>query len=539
MITGFHIDMNIARFRCEYLKQWLQRLSNLGYDTILWEVENNIRWDTCPECVAADAFDKKEFKALLDYCDNLGLESIPVLQTLGHCEYVLKHNKYKHLAELPERIDQYCPLHPDLPDFLYKWMDEYLELFTHTKRFHIGADEAWSLGKCPKCKHYIENNSLSELYINHVNSISKYLLDKNIQPIIWADMVLHYPEALEMLSRDIMLCDFMYDTYRNSGQIWVWDRICDDGSSDLKTKDQLDDWTIKQFGKYIFPNNPNELETFYTADYLSDKGFKVVTCPASCSYPDNIFASRTMLHIKNTFDSFKKGRKQHLQGSILTSWTMHLLPWELQSPSLEIPNFILNNPRLSLEDYLKFYSENHFGINDNRFFEACELLSRGCLFTHHPTLGFNKSAFATADGHVGKTICEIRNNGKLETEIGNCLICIDEYTKGIEIFNQLLLGATKGQEEIKYWHLAGENLLNRAKTSTYFLTFNWGSEIKGNLKSKLEPHVLLAEMQTLKRRIKSFYLDQLKPDCVNNYMHWIYYPIENYFTKIGNLELNK
>ena len=47
---GFHIDMNISQFTGPYLKQELKRLADLGYDTIIWEVENNIKWETCSEC---------------------------------------------------------------------------------------------------------------------------------------------------------------------------------------------------------------------------------------------------------------------------------------------------------------------------------------------------------------------------------------------------------------------------------------------------------------------------------------------------------
>ena len=64
-IIGFHIDMNIAQFRGEYLKQELKMLADLGYNTIIWEVENNIKWETCPECVSPDAFTKEEFKEIL------------------------------------------------------------------------------------------------------------------------------------------------------------------------------------------------------------------------------------------------------------------------------------------------------------------------------------------------------------------------------------------------------------------------------------------------------------------------------------------
>ena len=221
-MRGFHIDMNITQFRGPYLKKELKTLTDLGYNTIIWEVENNIRWETCPECVSPDAFTKAEFKDILAYSRSLGLEPIPLLQTIGHCEYVLKNDRYKPLAEVPDRIDQYCPRNPDVVPFLRKWIDEYLELFGEVKYFHLGADEAYTLGECPQCREYAAAHSLSELYIDHMNAISIPLIEKGIRPVIWGDMLLHHPEALDRLSRKVVIFDWLYDRYYGFGEVHVW-----------------------------------------------------------------------------------------------------------------------------------------------------------------------------------------------------------------------------------------------------------------------------------------------------------------------------
>ena len=200
-LFGFHIDMNIAQFRGPYLKSELRALAAKGYNAIIWEVENNIRWETCPECVSPDAFSKAEFKEILAYGRSLRLEPIPLLQTIGHCEYVLKNERYKPLAEVPGRIDQYCPRNPEVVAFLTKWLEEYLDVFGPVRVFHLGADEAYTLGECPRCRAFAAEHSLSELYIDHINAMSRPLIDRGIRPVIWADMVLHHPEALDKLSR--------------------------------------------------------------------------------------------------------------------------------------------------------------------------------------------------------------------------------------------------------------------------------------------------------------------------------------------------
>jgi hypothetical protein len=245
-IIGFHIDMNISQFRGNYLMQELKRLADLGYNTVIWEVENNIKWDTCPECVSPDAFTKNEFKEILAYSRKLGLEPIPLLQTIGHCEYVLKNKKYEPLKELPDRIDQYCPRNPDVVPFLKKWTNEYLEVFGNVKYFHLGADEAYTLGKCPRCRAYAEEHSLSELFMSHMNAVSQPLIEKGVRPIIWGDMILHHPEALDKLSKKVMIFDWLYDRYYGSGSIHVW-------GQENKGRDDLDAGTLERFGAYLYP----------------------------------------------------------------------------------------------------------------------------------------------------------------------------------------------------------------------------------------------------------------------------------------------
>ena len=223
-IRGFHIDMNIAQFQGSYLKKKLKDLADLGYNTIIWEVENNIRWETCPECVSPDAFTKAEFKDILAYSRDLGLEPIPLLQTLGHCEYVLKNERYRPLAEIPDRIDQYCPRNPEVVTFLRKWIDEYLEVFGPVRYFHLGADEAYTLGECPRCKAYVSEHSLSDLFIEHINAMSQPLIEKGIRPVIWGDMLLNHPESLARLSRRVVVFDWRYDRYYGVPTVFIWGR---------------------------------------------------------------------------------------------------------------------------------------------------------------------------------------------------------------------------------------------------------------------------------------------------------------------------
>jgi hypothetical protein len=523
-MRGFHIDMNIAQFRGPYLMKELKSLADLGYDTIVWEVENNIRWETCPECVSPDAFTKEEFKDILAYSRSLGLEPIPLLQTIGHCEYVLKNDRYRPLAEVPDRIDQYCPRNPAVVPFLRKWIDEYLEVFGEVKYFHLGADEAYTLGECPRCKAYAAEHSLSALYIDHMNAMSVPLIKKGIRPVIWGDMLLHHPEALDKLSRKVVIFDWLYDRYYGFGEVHVW-------GNGNQAKEELDAATLERFGAYLYPlgDEPGrDPDVFYTADYLAANGFDVVVCPSSSCYGDSVFAPRTYFHMRNTYDSFRKGTSGPLKGAVLTSWTVHLFPWELQRTSIELPQFIAAHPDGDLAAFEKAYVREHFGVDDTGFFVAAGRLARRGLFNYAADLGFFKDAQPAPRGYVADRIEEMAKNGELEKELATCETRLREYREGLAQFGAYAKAAKTGRDELGAWDLAARNLINRTEASRVLLKARLngaGPEIAA------EAGRVLEVLRALRKETEAAVSAQVKPSRTAEMMQWMYDSMETALEK--------
>ena len=514
-LTGFHIDMNIAQFRGPYLKDRLKELAARGYNAILWEVENNIRWETCPECVSPDAFSKAEFQDILAYSRSLGLEPIPLLQTIGHCEYVLKNPRYKPLAEVPDRIDQYCPQNPEVAVFLKKWIDEYLEVFGNVRIFHLGADEAYTLGECPRCRAFAAEHSLSELYIDHINAMSRPLIDRGIRPAIWGDMVLHHPEALDKLSRKIFVFDWLYDRYEGCGTVQIW------GKGSLPPA-ELDAAALERFGRYIFPlgDEPGrDPDPFYTSDYLAAKGFDVVVCPSSSCYGDSVFAPRTYFHMRNTADSFRKGSAPGLGGGLLTSWTVHLFPWELQQTSIELAGYLARNPCATPADFERDYVRSHFGIDDTGFFAAAGRLARRGLFNYAADLGFFKDARPAPPDYVSGRIEDIAKKGEIDKELAECELRLREYRQGLELLEAYGRKATAGRAELEAWRLAARNLVNRAEASRFLLMSRAGREGAGGAD---EARRILAGLAALRTETGKAVAERIKPSRTAEIVAWMY-----------------
>ncbi len=514
-MRGFHIDMNIAQFRGPYLKKMLKVLADLGYDTIIWEVENNIRWETCPECVSPDAFTKAEFKDILAYGRELGLEPIPLLQTIGHCEYVLKHEAYKPLAEVPGRIDQYCPQNAAVAPFLKKWIEEYLEVFGPIRSFHLGADEAYTLGECPRCRAYVQTHSISALYIDHINALAQPLIDRGIRPIIWSDMLLHYPDALDSLSRKVVIFDWLYVRYHGSGKVEVW------GRGELG-KDELDGEALARFGRFLYPlgDEPGrDPDPFYTTDYLTAMGFDVVVCPSSSCWGDSVFAPRTYFHMRNTYDSFRKGLSGAGRGAVLTSWTVHLFPWELQLTSIELPMRMGGHPDGELWEHEDAYVRDHFGVEDKGFFAAAGKLANRGLFNYADDLGYFKDARPAPKDFVERRLDGMAAAGELTKELETCERRLAEYREGLALFEAYEKVAQRGQDELKRWQLAARNLINRAEASRVLLRHR----IEGpSPEIAAEAGRVLDGLKALRTETEAAVAAEIKPSRTAEILSWMY-----------------
>ena len=286
-----HLDFNTIQLKREAVLENLRIAADAGYNAVLWEVENKIRWTTCPECVHPEAFSKDEFREILAESRKLGLRPIPLLQTFGHAEYVLMkaHPEWKEKASDPAC---YCVSNPEVHTFLKRMVDEYLEVFGPVEDFHLGGDEAAAFGSCPVCS----KRGRMDLYAEHLNVVSEALREKGIRPGIWCDMVLSEKEIAETAK--------IPRTYT----IWHWDY-----EYDGKTEPTETTWSGK-------------------SGLLQQLGFSVVFCPSSASYTDGPFLPRYGRHVDNIAAAAALARDKKMRGFCVTSWSIRESTKRLQRP---------------------------------------------------------------------------------------------------------------------------------------------------------------------------------------------------------------
>ena len=208
-----HLDLKGAVPSFEALMNQLQYIRDYGYTGIIFEYEDRLKWKNWPE-LARQPFSRNEHRKLLEYCHDLGLETVPLIQTLGHLEWILKHEEYCHLRE-NNSVSELCPSVSGVREKLCRWIAEVLERHPHSRYLHIGGDEPFHLGTCPVCRKRAEASPYGKysIYLEHMGEICRFVLERNVRPIIWADLFSRSGQVnlLSHLPHGVILAEWKYN----------------------------------------------------------------------------------------------------------------------------------------------------------------------------------------------------------------------------------------------------------------------------------------------------------------------------------------
>ncbi len=210
-LRGIHLDLKGGMAPVSYWQEAIRLLAGMKINAVLIEYEDKFPFTSHPDIVGPGAFTRAELDALLATARDHFVEVIPLLQCLGHVEYILRHPAYAALRESGD-LTQFCPEHPGSLPLYYELADEMLAAHPGCRNFHLGADEAWLLGDCPRCRAAVAARGKLDLYLRHVNQAAARVRAHGARPIIWDDMIQRNLESnsLAALPQDIVLCDWFY-----------------------------------------------------------------------------------------------------------------------------------------------------------------------------------------------------------------------------------------------------------------------------------------------------------------------------------------
>ena len=469
----FHVDLNFVNIKPDYLRSWLHKLAEMGYNGILWELEDKVKWDTCPDAAAPDAMSKDEFRSILAEAGSLGLEPVPLLQTVGHAEYILMHDAYSHMRELPGRHDCYCTENPDTRRFLKQLISEYLDLFGDIRYFHLGGDEAYVFARCPVCSEETEHIGRNALYARHIMDIAAPVREQDARAGIWCDMVLNHPDQMDAIPSELVIWDWNYwdmDDPIEAVRVWGKGRV---------TREDLTDEILSRYPEITGPDST--LRGFYTSDALKRMGFDVFLCSAARSGGDSIFLPRTHKHARNISGAARKAAEAGLLGTCVTDWAIRINSWETHSILLPIAPIILKNPSLHADEALHTICSDLFGTDSALFIEAADTISETEFpFSRAHSTGIQwdglKDSLPAPPDYIKQLLAEWKNSGRLDEEkdaIGTVISTIESSIEKLETFTAQ---AETGEELLKFWSQAAEFQLRQARMAREILNGNCTSD---------------------------------------------------------------
>ena len=337
-LRAFHLDLKWQHYRFDRYLALLDDLAGWGYNTVVLEYENMFPYRCCRRAVHRDAWTMQQVRQLVEKAASLKIQVIPLIQCFGHLEFVLRLPQFRHLAENPKQPAELCPCKDGAADLVQAMIDEIIAAHPEAPYIHIGGDEVWSLGTCPKCKRNVGRTGKSRIYIDFVSPFIQQVVDAGKRPILWADMLLAHPEALDALSRQAILCDWEYWPQSSTDPL-----VMDWSSGTWVTPMNLpliERATCSRFEPHwALPRGkdwPMRYKGWPYAEYLRKAGFEVILGSALKSGGDNYSSVRYPWHVHNCLSAAQAAAQTGCLGEIVTSWVIRRAPMENQLLALAI-----------------------------------------------------------------------------------------------------------------------------------------------------------------------------------------------------------
>ena len=280
-IVAYHVDLRVQIMPMPTLKALAKEISALGFNTLIMEWEATYPYKQHSIISNRYAYSREELTEFINYSEGLGLDVIPLQQSLGHAEYILMHERYAYLRADKRNLSQIDPTQLDAArDFFTELYSDMLS--THQSQYvHIGGDETRILD-CKRCQEKWgddgEELGKSKLYVEYMTMIAEIVIAQGKTPLLWADMILAHPDAIADMPKNVIYIDWNYG--------WKFDR---------------------------FGENPRTLIKKY--------GLKFWGAPSIRSSPDDYHVTSWSKHMNNQAVYVSYARESGFEGMVLTSWS--------------------------------------------------------------------------------------------------------------------------------------------------------------------------------------------------------------------------
>ena len=260
MIRAFQWDLARQVERLDMLLKLLPRYADWGYQELYLHLEDAIVYPNFPDIARRDAYSTHDFARLVETAARYGIRTVPIVNLLGHTQYLIKVPALRDLNELraddasPLPHGQICPLHPDtlaVADGLLRDVAP----FCTAGKVHVGLDESFHLGRCPRCRAEIAERGLAAHFAGHVDRLHTLASSHGLRLGMWADMLNFIPSAIPRLPADIIAYDWYYYPFTRHPRVELYNFAESDLATPLARRG-IEYWGCPMNGAFRFEPLP-------------------------------------------------------------------------------------------------------------------------------------------------------------------------------------------------------------------------------------------------------------------------------------------
>ena len=237
---GFYHDITRGKIpTVETLKALIDQMAYYKMNSLQLYMEHTFPFKELGQNAEKNGYiSAEEIKEIDNYCYENFIELIPSIATFGHLYELLQQEPYHELREMIDfreeqlywlqRMQHHTinPTDERSIEIVKSMIDQVAPLF-RSNLFNICCDETFDL---ENGVHKGQNTG--KLYIDFVQKIISHLCSKGKKVMMWADILLKYPEVIEELKEDVEFLNWDYcaepaeDPFKKIGTMRYTQIVC-------------------------------------------------------------------------------------------------------------------------------------------------------------------------------------------------------------------------------------------------------------------------------------------------------------------------
>lgn len=517
-----HIDLKGMAPTVKALLASIERFTSWGINGFVFELEDMFPFKGADQSIRTDCYTREEWQSVAEACRSHGAECIPLIQTLGHLEWLLWHDDFAHLRLADEGNDgvsggahniyQMQPCLEQGIDLIIELIQEVISLFGDLKYLHIGGDETNFKGEDP-----------GQDYLKHMLPIMNAVISKGIKPIIWSDMVLHYFEIIKDVPDEVIFADWIYAKRKQIDQEPTKPNIWGEVVSSL---DQLSEKRKNEFSEHIYRGlDPGgEKHRLYPfPSYFKSKGRKCIVVPAAQCHRDSFTHPTLYWKFDNARSYCREGYENDALGALNSDWIVRRVPREqtmICHYGFAKTASDMDNPPSNTDIIRNYWNEIYEGAGE----KAVELFDRigevrGDFYDETKPLKHRDDSTQWEIDSLHKRVedpayrpgdlDETDEKVKLNSELVNA-------GKDIAAFCESLLpsAAENRKPEVEGWRLGGLQISFRARVWMFLRDRQNGADVSGRAQD------LISEAERLEQEFRDAWKDRYLESDIDFEMQW-------------------